>query len=262
MPIYFKEAGNRQGKIIMFIHGGGISGWMWDKQVEYFKDYYCIIPDLPEHGNSINQGQISIKSSASLIAKLIEKKANGKKVNIVGHSLGAKILIELLNTRPELIDHAIIASALCRNIPLMKLSHKLSIYKLTVAMLKINWIIDFEVKQFNFRDKISNHNLKKDFQSMTPNMLYRVYDEVYKNLIVPKELENIDVRALVVAGEREPKAMKLSVTDITNALSNSKGILIKNGLHTYPWALYDSFNEVIREWIVNDDISNENIIRL
>ena len=37
----------------MFIHGGGISGWMWHKQVERFSDYHCIAPDSPEYGKNI-----------------------------------------------------------------------------------------------------------------------------------------------------------------------------------------------------------------
>jgi pimeloyl-ACP methyl ester carboxylesterase len=262
MSIYFNETGNKHGEIIVFIHGGGISSWMWDKQLEHFKDYYCIVLDLPEHGKSMNEGQLSIKTSANLIAGLIEKKANGGKVNVVGHSLGAKIVIELLNTRPELIDHAVVASALCRNMPIMKLSHKLSIYKLTVAMLKVNWILNFQVKQFKFIDKISSENLKKDFEGMTTNMLYRIYDEVYKNLIIPTSLENVDVPTLVMAGTREPKVMKQSVTDITSILQNSKGLLIKDGLHTYPWVMYNDFNEIIRAWIENKPINNKHAIKL
>ena len=40
MAIYYVESGNKDAPTIVFIHGGGISGWMWAKQVEYFKDYH------------------------------------------------------------------------------------------------------------------------------------------------------------------------------------------------------------------------------
>lgn len=30
MAANFKEAGNKNGKTIVFIHKGGINGWMWD----------------------------------------------------------------------------------------------------------------------------------------------------------------------------------------------------------------------------------------
>lgn len=101
MTMYFEESGNKTASTIMFIHGGGLSSLMWKKQLEYFKDYHCIAPDLPEHGKTNNAGQISIRDSAYQIAELIEKQANGRKAHLVGHSLGAKVIVELLSIRPE-----------------------------------------------------------------------------------------------------------------------------------------------------------------
>lgn len=260
MSIYFKETGNRKGKTIVFIHGGGISGWMWDKQLEYFKDYHCIIPDLPEHGKSINEGQISIKNSAYIIADIIRKYANGGKAHVVGHSLGAKIIIELLSINPEIIDHAVVASALFRPIPLMKFTHKPWVYRLSISMLKINWLMDLTVKLFKFNDIASNENLKKDFQSLTPDMLYRTYNELYQHLTLPNGLEKAEIPTLIIAGDREPSAMKQSVTDLANMLPNSKGILIKKGLHTYPWVMHDAFNDIINSWINDRPIDNKQIV--
>lgn len=258
----FKEVGNKKGKTIVFIHGAGISGWMWEKQLEYFKDYHCIVPDLPEHGLSINEGQLSIKNSAYSIVEIIKKYANGGKAHIVGHSIGAKIIVELLSTDPEIIDHAVIASALFRPIYYMKLAHKPYVYKLTVAMLKIKSLLNLTVKQFKFPDKESEDNLILDFQRLTSDMLYRTYNELYENLTLPQGLEKANVPALVIAGEKEPKAMKESVADMTKVLPNAKGVLIRKGLHTYPWAMYDIFSELIDQWIKNENIDNENVIKL
>ncbi|MCM3358342.1 alpha/beta hydrolase [Psychrobacillus sp. MER TA 171] len=51
MALYYKEDGEQNEQIILFLHGGGVGGWMWDEQVQYFKGkYHCIVPDLPGHG--------------------------------------------------------------------------------------------------------------------------------------------------------------------------------------------------------------------
>lgn len=262
MSIYYKETGNREAKTIVFIHGGGISSWMWDKQLDYFKNYHCIVPDLPEHGKSINEGQISIKGGSDIIADIIKKHANGGRAHVVGHSLGAKIIIELLSSNPEIVDHAVIASALFRPIPYLKFTHKAFFYNLTVSMLKVKWLLDLQVKQFKFPDKSSSDNLKKDFQGLTADMLYRTYDELYKNLALPKGLEKANVPSLIIAGEKEPKAMRESVMDILDLLPNAKGIYMRKGLHNYPWVMYDTFNELIDSWIKDQDINNKNIIKL
>lgn len=262
MAMYFEERGNKTAATIVFIHGGGISGWMWGKQVDYFKDYHCLVPDLPEHGKSIEEGQISIRDSAYRIAELIKKHANGGKAHVVGHSLGAKVVVELLSIKPELIDHAIVASALFKPVPLMKLTHKHFVYKLTTSLLKLKWLTTFTVKQFNFTDKIYEDNCIKEFQGITDDILYRIYDELYQNLKLPEGLKKANVPTLVIAGEKELIAMRQSVVDIVNNLPNAKGILIENGLHTYPWVMYDDFNKIVEAWINNEQIVNQSVIHL
>lgn len=260
MSLHFEEKGNKAAQTIIFIHGGGISSWMWGKQIEHFKDYHCILPDLPEHGKSFNERRISIKESARQIAELIEKHANGGRAYIVGHSLGAKIIVELLSIRPELIISAVAASALFRPIPYMKWSHKQYIYKLTASMMKYKWMASLTVSQFKFPDKTCYDSCIKEFQHMTADTLYRIYDELYHNLNLPKGLEKADVPVLVIAGEKEPKAMRQSVVDMVNILPNARGILIKKGLHTYPWVMYENFNRIVEDWINNRELNEEFII--
>lgn len=262
MTIYFDEKGNKNASTIVFIHGGGVSGWMWGKQLNYFKDYHCLVPDLPEHGENVDGGYISIKESAKQIAELIEKHGNGGRANVVGHSLGAKITAELLSIRPELVTHAVIASALFRSIPLLKLFHRRYIYKLTTYMLKPRRIASWSVKQFKFPDKTYDDSCIREFQGLTADSLYRIYDELYRNLSIPDGLDKIDVPTLVVAGEKEPNAMRKSAADMVKIIPNAEGILMKKGLHTYPWVMHESFNKIVEAWINDKGIDDEAIIRL
>ena len=45
MSLYIKETGKNSDETILFLHGDGIAGWMWDKQIESFSDYHCIAVD-------------------------------------------------------------------------------------------------------------------------------------------------------------------------------------------------------------------------
>ncbi len=257
MALYFEETGNRKASTIVFLHGGGISGWMWRKQLEYFKDYHCIIPDLPEHGKSVDAGPLSISDCAKRIADLIEDEANRKKAHVIGHSLGGKVLVELLSIRPEVVDRAVVASALFRPVSLMKLIHKPFIYKLTIWLLKYRSLLSWTVKAFEFPDKIYTENCINEFQKLTAERIYKIYDQLYQYLKLPEGLAKISVPTLVVAGEKELKAMRQSVIDLVNIIPNSKGILMRGGKHTYPWAKYKCFNEVIRLWLNNEMIPND-----
>lgn len=249
MTMYFEETGNKSMPSIVFIHGGGISGWMWHKQVEHFNDFHCIVPDLPEHGKSINEGPLNLKDCADRISDLIENIANNRKAHVVGHSLGGKVVIELLSRRPDLVDHAIVASALFRPMFLLNLVHLPFIYKLSAAMMRNKAMLSFTAKQFKFYDKYSIDNCMADFGRLTSDSLHRLYDQLYQFRKIPFELQHVNVPTLIVAGEKEPKAMKQSVEDIMEALPQSKGIIIKGADHTYPWTAYDKFNDLIRAWI-------------
>lgn len=99
---------------MLFLHGGGVSGWMWDNQIQYFSHYHCIVPNLPEHGLNPNKMLFSIKASAEQLIQLIEEKANGKKVILIGFSLGSQVIIQMLSMKPDLVESAIINSALVR----------------------------------------------------------------------------------------------------------------------------------------------------
>ncbi|KLU64093.1 carboxylesterase YbfK [Desulfosporosinus acididurans] len=254
MTMYFEETGNRSMPSIVFIHGGGISGWIWHKQVEHFSDYHCLVPDLPEHGKSINEGPFNLRDCADRIAELIENTTNHRKAHVVGHSLGGKVVIELLARRPDLVDHAVVASALSRPMYLLSLVHTPFIYKLSAAMLRNKAMQSFIVKQFKFLDKVSIDNCMADFRRLTADSLYRLYDQLYQFGKIPIfELKHANVPTLILAGEKEPKAMKQSAADIVEALPRSRGIIINGADHTYPWTASDKFNDLIRMWI-NDKI--------
>jgi len=36
--LYISEIGKENNQTIIFLHGGGVSSWMWEKQIEFFKD--------------------------------------------------------------------------------------------------------------------------------------------------------------------------------------------------------------------------------
>jgi pimeloyl-ACP methyl ester carboxylesterase len=77
-------------KTIVFLHGGGVSGWMWKPQVDVLSSVYrCLIVDLPEHGKSRDEQPFTMEDSASRIAGIIRSHVRDGKAHVVGLSLGA-----------------------------------------------------------------------------------------------------------------------------------------------------------------------------
>ena len=68
--LYTSVHGNPSHSSIVFLHGGGGAGWMWQPQVQALeKDYHLLVPDLPEQGRSADIKPFSIAGSAALAAE-------------------------------------------------------------------------------------------------------------------------------------------------------------------------------------------------
>ena len=76
MRLFFKESGQKDAETIIFLHAGGISGWMWDEQLDFFHNYHCIVPDLPEHGMSADVKPFTIDNAVELLMDIIKEHSN------------------------------------------------------------------------------------------------------------------------------------------------------------------------------------------
>lgn len=95
MALNSQEYGDKSGPLMLFLHGGGVSSWMWEKQVQYFTNYHCVTVDLPGHGNHAHNERFTIEESAVQLVDFIKKFANEKEVIAIGFSLGAQVLIKI-----------------------------------------------------------------------------------------------------------------------------------------------------------------------
>ena len=103
--LFVKETGTFGGSPIVFIHGGGGALWTWDEVVPLLPDFRCILPDLPEHGQTgLSAGPFSIPGTATLIADLIRQRSPNGKAHVVGLSVGAQIGVEMLAKTPEVME--------------------------------------------------------------------------------------------------------------------------------------------------------------
>jgi pimeloyl-ACP methyl ester carboxylesterase len=257
MNLYVEEMGQENAETIVFLHGGGMAGWMWREQVETFKDYHILIPDLPEHGKSIDVKPFTIEGAADMIVDLIRTRAKGGKAHLVGISLGAQIILQILSKAPEVVDHAMISGTLVHSIP-----HTETFLKLLNYLIKVYQPVkdtDFFIKA-NMRTYNMPKTLFKEFKESTllikPESLDRI---LHENMLfqMPEGLNHADVPVLVMAGGKDYKVIKESAQDLLEVLSNATGITAPKLGHVWNIENPHLFNRVLRSWIVDENIPGE-----
>jgi pimeloyl-ACP methyl ester carboxylesterase len=251
MNIYFEEFGKENEKSLLFIHGAGIPGWFWKKQVSYFsKAYHCIVIDLPDHGKSSTKEFTSIDEVAEELLLIIEKSAHNKKAILIGHSLGAKIATFMLARNSDFIERAIIASALFHKSMLINMINTQTLIRLNVNWLKNSpKILKMQAKTFHFDDIEMEKSFIEDYKTLDYHSVIRYLEAFSSRMELPENLSKVTLPVLIITGEKEPSSMKKSAIKLQCALPNSKSIVMAKCNHIYPVQSATLFNSLVESWI-------------
>lgn len=244
--MYYKEYGNKNDPLMLFLHGGGVSSWMCDKQIQHFSNYYRVVVDLPTQGKSSHLNDFSIKTSAEMIINLIQKLTNNNKVIVIGFSLGAQVIVQMLSMTRDLIDYAMINSALVRPNPLMKKWISPSL-KLTYPLIKVRSFAKLQSKALY----ISNEDFDMYFNESSKMKLTTLVKILEENMIfkIPPSFKEAKSNILVTVGEKEKAVMKKSAKDMMEENVNCESIIISDVGHGLPMAEPKAFNEIIDCWL-------------
>ncbi|WP_405116089.1 alpha/beta hydrolase [Paenibacillus sp. FSL K6-1217] len=255
MAIHIQEYGDPDGGCLMvFLHGGGVSGWMWDKQAAAFARYHCLVPDLPGHGFSRDDMEFTIRSSAEELLSIMEDQAKGRKIIVTGFSLGAQVLTQMLGMRPELIDYAIINSALVRPIPSARRLIGPAV-RLSFPLIRYRWFAKLQAKTLYLGEEYLERYVEESRQ-MELKTLIRVLEE-NMSFRIPAGFSEAAGKILVTVGEREKSVMKQSARDLVAANPRSMGVVLPRIGHGVPLAKPELFNELLKAWIQGGDLPGE-----
>ncbi len=253
MDLFVKETGKENEESIVFITGGGLSGWMWDKQLEGFTDYHCLVPDLPEHGKSKHVAPLTIETAAEQIIELIKEKAHNKKAHIVGISLGGQLVVQILGMAPEVVDHAMASGTVVRHY----------YGKVALTLMPLNTIFqpflksDFILKKFMENAKIPleySENYRKDIMEFnTYGLTKRMLNE-NAAFRIPKGLCKVENPVLIAMGETEMDLVHESAEDLNRCLPNSRIFKAQGLFHVWNLESPELFNKTVRAWINDKEL--------
>jgi len=264
--LYTSVYGDPIHPTIFFLHGGGGGGWMWEPQVQALKeDYHLLVPDLPEHGRSAAIKPFTISGSVGFIAELIRTQARGGKAHVVGLSEGAQITVALLAASPELVDHAIISSALVRPMAGMGwfgAGTWAAMYRSIQPLNKYAWWALLNMRSNGIPEQYLQETLET-YKTLTAEAFAHVIMENQK-FRLPAGLEKVAAPTLVVAGLNEYKTMHQSVCDVATAIPGAHSCLVHHAnklslgeQHNWSMTAPELFTRTVRAWIEGQPLPSE-----
>lgn len=258
--LFVRSSGPSDAPVIVLLHGGGVGGWMWRAVMEQLPQYRCLAPDLPEQGQSQHVKPFSIEFAADQVAELIREQVPGGKAHVVGLSAGAQVTVALLSRNPQVVNRAVVSSALVRPLPglsgMGRWIYRWSYYAGMAGPLKQwDWWIRLNMHYSAGIPDRCFADFKTDFQRITPDGLANVlYSSM--NFRIPTGLDRVTAPVLVVAGEKEYRQMRDSARDLAQAMPHAVGRLHSLGAvsklaQEHNWAVTapELFAQTVEIWV-------------
>ena len=240
--------GNPMHPAILFLHGAGVSSWMWEMQLEALNnDFYCITVDLPGLGESHQAEWTSFKDTADLLAEIIRTRTPHQKAHVVGLSLGGYTAIKLLEQHPDVLHTVLVSGVTTRPMPNQWLLRLMT--TLVLPMLAFDWFVVAQARAIQLpADAIPL--FVRDAKRLRPTTMKRIYAELF-SFSLPRTLASVPL--LAVAGDKEVKAIVSNLADF-KLLTNARAMLAPNAHHGWNGEHPELFSDMVRRWITQQPL--------
>jgi pimeloyl-ACP methyl ester carboxylesterase len=240
-----REHGPANRPSILFLHGAGISGWSWNAATRFLEDFHCLVPDLPEHGNSLESGSFSMQECAAELARIIRERAHGGRAHVTGLSLGGQLALQLLATQRDIVERVFITGTNILGIPGWRfLAPTLRAF---MPMTRWDWLMRIQARALSIPTE-NWAEFRADTRTVTAESLNRLVS-ASSDFRLPPGLAAASNPTLVAVGEREPSVIHRSAEALVAALATATGIVVPKMHHNWPIAAPELFANTLRAWI-------------
>ena len=245
MSLYINEAGSPNEPSIVFLHGIGTSGWMWERQVAALAGFHCLTVDLPGHGKSNQVPWVSLADTAGQVAALIRARATAAQAHVVGLSLGGYVALALLDRHAGVLDRVVISGVTAAPMPNRGLLP--AQLGLMSFMMKRRWYVALQARSSGLPP-----DMQAAFTEALLAMSMQAYRRIWREAVqyrVPPALRQVAVPTLVTAGSRESEIIRHAVGTIVGMMPNAQGRLAPGLGHGWNVEAPDLFSTMVRAWL-------------
>jgi pimeloyl-ACP methyl ester carboxylesterase len=215
---------------------------MWQPQLDLLKDFHCVAPDLPGHGQSASIKRFEMKDLVESLADLIRTTSPTGKTHVVGLSFGGVVAQGLMVHAPELVDHVILSGTATRMNKLLILTQALN--GPIMRLLSPNQLAALVSSQFGIPDKFKE-SLREDMRQFSVDAFMQVM-WTYGEIVMPSKTTS---PTLIAVGEKETFFAKAAARSLCRGIPGAKGILVPGVGHVWNLQAPELFADMVRAWL-------------
>jgi pimeloyl-ACP methyl ester carboxylesterase len=240
--LFVNETGSFGAPVILFLHACPLSSRMWQPQLERLRDFHCVAPDLPGHGQSAAIKPMEMREVVKKLADLIRQTSPSDKAHVVGLSYGGVVAQALMLAAPDVVDHVILSGTSTRlnkflvflqslNTPLMR-------------FLKPKQLAGIISSQFKIPE-VYQEKLIEDLKDFSIDTFQQVMWS-YTSIVTPTKTAS---PTLVAVGENETPLAKKAALALSSSIHAASGILVPSAAHIWNLQYPDLFADMVRAWV-------------
>lgn len=247
LPVMIGIQQRRPGQpTVVFLHGAGISSWMWRRQLTALPELDAVALDLPGHGVSAALPWDGLAGATPMVADWIRANATGGRAHVVGLSLGGVMGLDLAARYPDVVTRLVTSGALAVGLPGAELLGWMM--EATMPLARIPWLVRMSGRVLGLSAE-DQKELLADVERLPPSLVRQAVRDVASFRITPALIAS-PVPALVVAGTREYRGIRRSVAQLDDVWPQATGRLVPKASHVWNLELPDRFSEMLRSWLI------------
>ncbi|WP_310587401.1 alpha/beta hydrolase [Emticicia sp. CRIBPO] len=241
---------------LVFSHGMLFAGWMFEHQVEYFKNKYRVITyDFRGQGKTqITDDGYDIDSLYEDTVELIRALCP-KPVIYVGLSMGGFVGMRLAARNPELVEKLILLDTTCKEEPFENIPK----YKMMNNIVRTvgYWPVEKNIMEIMFGDSFLKDKSRKPlydlylsrFKQNNKSAVVKAVLGVVERKGIQFELKNIVCPTLIVRGSEDKQVTLERSLMIHENIKGSVHVEIEGAGHSGTLEEPDKYNKAIEDFI-------------
>ena len=215
----YREYGNQNSKVMILLHGGGLSQWNYRETAQLLQEEYrVILPILDGHGGS-HCPFTTIEENAARIIRFIDEAFGGQVELLGGLSLGGQILLEILAQRPNICRRAVVESA---SVSPSRLTHAMiaPAFGSCYGLIRRKWFATLQFRSLQIQEVLFDDYFRDTCTITKESMI--AFMQASTLYTLKPAIGQCAAKTHVFVGEKENRAMHRSAAQIAQALPNAQ----------------------------------------